>query len=39
LLGLRAPLKPADAADAVALALCHMAHARLRLRAREAVGR
>jgi crossover junction endodeoxyribonuclease RuvC len=39
LLGLSAPLRPADAADAVALALCHLAHARLRLRAREAVGR
>src|SRR6266536_2325794 len=26
LLGLAAPLRPADAADAVALALCHLAH-------------
>jgi len=39
LLGLSAPLRPADAADAVALALCHLAHARMQLRAREAVGR
>lgn len=29
LLGLSAPLRPVDAADAVALALCHLAHARL----------
>jgi crossover junction endodeoxyribonuclease RuvC len=39
LLGLSTPLRPADAADAVALALCHLAHARLRLRTREAVAR
>ena len=32
LLGLRAPLRPADAADAVALALCHLAHAPLQAR-------
>jgi crossover junction endodeoxyribonuclease RuvC len=30
LLGLAAPPKPADAADAAALALCHLAHAPLR---------
>jgi crossover junction endodeoxyribonuclease RuvC len=29
LLGMAAPLRPVDAADAVALALCHLAHARL----------
>jgi crossover junction endodeoxyribonuclease RuvC len=29
LLGLDAPLRPADAADAAALALCHLAHAPL----------
>lgn len=43
LLGLAAPLRPADAADAVALALCHLAHAPLRARVaqvsrREVVG-
>lgn len=38
LLGLSAPLRPADAADAVALALCHLAHARLRARAGAAVA-
>jgi crossover junction endodeoxyribonuclease RuvC len=32
LLGLSAPLRPADAADAVGLALCHLAHAPLRRR-------
>jgi crossover junction endodeoxyribonuclease RuvC len=32
LLRLPAPLRPADAADAVALALCHLAHAPLRAR-------
>jgi crossover junction endodeoxyribonuclease RuvC len=39
LLGLKVPLRPVDAADAVALALCHLAHAPLRARvqAREAV--
>lgn len=32
LLGIESPLRPVDAADAVALALCHLAHApRLRL--------
>ncbi len=30
LLGLAAPPRPADAADAAALALCHLAHAGLR---------
>src|SRR5262249_46039526 len=30
LLGIAAPLRPVDAADAVALALCHLAHAPLR---------
>ena len=28
LLGIAQPLRPVDAADAVALALCHLAHAR-----------
>jgi crossover junction endodeoxyribonuclease RuvC len=32
LLGISAPLRPVDAADAVALALCHLAHAPLRSR-------
>ena len=32
LLGLAAPPKPADAADAAALALCHLAHAPVRAR-------
>lgn len=32
LLGLGTPLRPVDAADAVALALCHLAHAPLRRR-------
>lgn len=32
LLGIARPLRPADAADAVALALCHLAHAPLRSR-------
>jgi crossover junction endodeoxyribonuclease RuvC len=36
LLGIRQPLRPVDAADAVALALCHLAHApQLRLLARS----
>ena len=39
LLGLAAPLRPADAADAVALALCHLAHAPMRTRVREATAR
>lgn len=33
LLGLAAPPRPADAADAAALALCHLAHAPMRTRA------
>ena len=36
LLGISRPLRPVDAADAIALALCHLAHAPLRRRA--AVG-
>jgi crossover junction endodeoxyribonuclease RuvC len=32
LLGINAPLRPVDAADAVAVALCHLAHAPLRER-------
>jgi crossover junction endodeoxyribonuclease RuvC len=32
LLGIATPLRPVDAADAVALALCHLAHAALRRR-------
>jgi crossover junction endodeoxyribonuclease RuvC len=39
LLGLSAPLRPVDAADAVALALCHLAHAPMRARVREAAVR
>ena len=39
LLGIARPLRPVDAADAVALALCHLAHAPLRARARAGVGR
>ena len=41
LLGLAAPPRPADAADAAALALCHLAHApvRARLAAASAGGR
>ena len=36
LLGIDRPLRPVDAADAVALALCHLAHApRLRMAARR----
>ena len=34
LLGLAAPPKPADAADAAALALCHLAHAPMRAKVR-----
>lgn len=30
LLGIASPLRPADAADAVAIALCHLAHAPMR---------
>jgi crossover junction endodeoxyribonuclease RuvC len=37
LLGLRSPPRPADTADALALALCHLAAAPLRSRLR-AVG-
>ena len=36
LLGIATPLRPVDAADAVALALCHLAHAPLRARLTEA---
>jgi crossover junction endodeoxyribonuclease RuvC len=32
LLGIAQPLRPVDAADAVAVALCHLAHAPLRER-------
>jgi crossover junction endodeoxyribonuclease RuvC len=40
LLGISAPLRPIDAADAVALALCHLAHAPLkRLAASAGVAR
>lgn len=39
LLGLTTPLRPVDAADAVALALCHLAHAPMRARVREAAVR
>lgn len=39
LLGLAAPPKPADAADAAALALCHLAHAPIRARLAAAAGR
>jgi crossover junction endodeoxyribonuclease RuvC len=40
LLGIATPLRPVDAADAVALALCHLAHAPLRSRlTRTAVAR
>lgn len=39
LLGLAVPLRPADAADAVALALCHLAHAPLRARVQQVRGR
>jgi crossover junction endodeoxyribonuclease RuvC len=38
-LGLSAPPKPADAADAAALALCHLAAAPLRARVAAAVAR
>jgi crossover junction endodeoxyribonuclease RuvC len=38
LLGLATPLRPADAADAVALALCHLAHAPLRGRVAASAG-
>jgi crossover junction endodeoxyribonuclease RuvC len=39
LLGIARPLRPVDAADAVALALCHLAHAPLRRRVRARSGR
>jgi crossover junction endodeoxyribonuclease RuvC len=39
ILGLDVPTKPADAADAVALALCHLAHSRHRTRVAAAGGR
>jgi crossover junction endodeoxyribonuclease RuvC len=39
LLGLVAPPKPADAADAAALALCHLAHAPVRSRLAAATAR
>jgi crossover junction endodeoxyribonuclease RuvC len=39
LLGLAAPPKPADAADAAALALCHLAHAPVRSRLAAATAR
>jgi crossover junction endodeoxyribonuclease RuvC len=39
LLGIRTPLRPVDAADAVALALCHLAHAPMRAAAATARGR
>jgi crossover junction endodeoxyribonuclease RuvC len=38
LLGLATPPKPADAADAAALALCHLAHAPMRRRVAVAAG-
>jgi crossover junction endodeoxyribonuclease RuvC len=39
LLGIDRPLRPVDAADAVALALCHLAHAPLRSRVSARSGR
>ena len=36
LLGIATPLRPVDAADAVALALCHLAHAPLQRRVSSA---
>jgi len=39
LLGIDQPLRPVDAADAVALALCHLAHAPMRGRVAQAVAR
>lgn len=39
LLGITDPVRPADAADAVAVALCHLAHAPLRRRAAAVGGR
>lgn len=39
LLGIAQPLRPVDAADAVALALCHLAHAPMRGAVARAVAR
>jgi crossover junction endodeoxyribonuclease RuvC len=39
LLRIAQPLRPVDAADAVAVALCHLAHAPMRNRVARAVGR
>jgi len=39
LLGIAQPLRPVDAADAVAVALCHLAHAPMRRRVAKAVAR
>jgi crossover junction endodeoxyribonuclease RuvC len=39
LLGISRPLRPVDAADAIALALCHLAHAPLRRRAAVGIRR
>jgi crossover junction endodeoxyribonuclease RuvC len=39
LLGIAQPLRPVDAADAVALALCHLAHAPMQRRVSQAVAR
>ena len=39
LLGIDSPLRPVDAADAVALALCHLAHAPRLARVRRAASR
>jgi crossover junction endodeoxyribonuclease RuvC len=39
LLGIATPLRPVDAADAVAVALCHLAHAPLRGRLPTESGR
>ncbi|MSO87216.1 MAG: crossover junction endodeoxyribonuclease RuvC [Acidimicrobiia bacterium] len=39
LLGINQPLRPVDAADAVALALCHLAHAPMRTAVARAVAR
>jgi crossover junction endodeoxyribonuclease RuvC len=38
LLGIAAPIRPVDAADAMALALCHLAHAPLRQRVGAGTG-
>ena len=39
LLGISQPLRPVDAADAVALALCHLAHAPMRRRVAKVAAR